>query len=211
MNGSDSGRNKCFDFSIENLLRVETGSRKVSQTFSHVGFIRTDYATLGGMDLRGSNSKTVESHRQNMVSSSPLSQEMTRHEEESPTLSWLNCTRFNPPKVTRSRKRPGVQERRPGRGPRIPFSPGQISLLEKTFSKSRYLSSDSIARLASALNLSNDRVKIWFQNRRARFKREVGSHSSVRDQLSPISRPSTSHTHWTTTTTRSANLINLLR
>lgn len=102
MNGSDSGRNKCFDFSIENLLRVETGSRKVSQTFSHVGFIRTDYATLGGMDLRGSNSKTVESHRQNMVSSSPLSQEMTRHEEESPTLSWLNCTRFNPPKVTRT-------------------------------------------------------------------------------------------------------------
>ena len=60
--------------------------------------------------------------------------------------------------MTGSKKRAGCK--RYGRGPRIPFAPHQIAVLESTFSKSQYLSSDCIHRLADTLHLSETRVNI---------------------------------------------------
>lgn len=83
----------------------------------------------------------------------------------------------------------GPVKRTPGRLPRVPFTPGQLSALEDAYKVSTYLSSEEANQLAYNLDLTNTRVKIWFQNRRARDRREkreaaigtppMGSGSSI--------------------------------
>lgn len=63
-------------------------------------------------------------------------------------------------------------KRTPGRLPRIPFTPHQLSELEQAFSSATYLSTEDANKLATRLELTGVRVKIWFQNRRARDRRE---------------------------------------
>ncbi|KAF0303371.1 Homeobox protein MSX-1 [Amphibalanus amphitrite] len=92
-------------------------------------------------------------------------------DDKEPEYDWLNCTRYKPPKLPRPKKE-GVQKRRLGRNPRIPFSSHQIALLEHKFRHKQYLSSYDVTELASLLCLSQTRVKIWFQNRRARERRD---------------------------------------
>ncbi|CAH8453800.1 unnamed protein product [Heterobilharzia americana] len=58
------------------------------------------------------------------------------------------------------------------RSPRIPFTRDQIFGLERKFQKSKYLSGWEVKQLAINLNLTETRVKIWFQNRRARERRD---------------------------------------
>ena len=61
---------------------------------------------------------------------------------------------------------------RPSRQPRIPFTPFQQSNLESKFKKDHYLTPDAVKELSMLLDLPEQRIKIWFQNRRARERRE---------------------------------------
>ncbi|GLV43320.1 uncharacterized protein CBL_03863 [Carabus blaptoides fortunei] len=88
------------------------------------------------------------------------------------TFPWLQCTRYCPPKLPRSQKKEGPQKRQLGRHPRIPFSGQQLAVLEEKFKNSPYLSSTEVTQLSRKLQLADIRVKIWFQNRRARERRE---------------------------------------
>uniref|UniRef100_A0A182LVQ0 Homeobox domain-containing protein n=1 Tax=Anopheles culicifacies TaxID=139723 RepID=A0A182LVQ0_9DIPT len=88
-----------------------------------------------------------------------------------PTFDWLYYTRYHPPKLPRPQKS-GPVKRTPGRLPRVPFTPAQLSALEDAYKVSTYLSSEEANQLAYSLELTNTRVKIWFQNRRARDRRE---------------------------------------
>uniref|UniRef100_A0A182XK77 Homeobox domain-containing protein n=1 Tax=Anopheles quadriannulatus TaxID=34691 RepID=A0A182XK77_ANOQN len=88
-----------------------------------------------------------------------------------PTFDWLYYTRYHPPKLPRPQKT-GPVKRTPGRLPRVPFTPAQLSALEDAYKVSTYLSSEEANQLAYSLELTNTRVKIWFQNRRARDRRE---------------------------------------
>uniref|UniRef100_A0A182NKU3 Homeobox domain-containing protein n=1 Tax=Anopheles dirus TaxID=7168 RepID=A0A182NKU3_9DIPT len=88
-----------------------------------------------------------------------------------PTFDWLYYTRYHPPKLPRPQKA-GPVKRTPGRLPRVPFTPAQLSALEDAYKVSTYLSSEEANQLAYSLELTNTRVKIWFQNRRARDRRE---------------------------------------
>ena len=54
---------------------------------------------------------------------------------------------------------------------RASFSHQQLLELERRFSIQRYLSSEDRARLAANLNLTENQIKIWFQNRRYKTRR----------------------------------------
>lgn len=58
---------------------------------------------------------------------------------------------------------------------RTVFSRSQIFQLETMFDMKRYLSSSERAGLAKALNMTETQVKIWFQNRRNKWKRQIAA------------------------------------
>lgn len=58
------------------------------------------------------------------------------------------------------------------RKPRVLFSQAQVYELERRFKQQRYLSAPEREHLAQILKLTSQQVKIWFQNRRYKMKRQ---------------------------------------
>jgi hypothetical protein len=54
---------------------------------------------------------------------------------------------------------------------RTKFNKYQLDILEATFQKTHYPDVSIVDRLADVLTLGTERISVWFQNRRARFKR----------------------------------------
>uniref|UniRef100_A0A4X2JPG7 Homeobox domain-containing protein n=1 Tax=Vombatus ursinus TaxID=29139 RepID=A0A4X2JPG7_VOMUR len=67
---------------------------------------------------------------------------------------------------------PRGSKARPRRKPRVLFSQAQVFELERRFRQQRYLSAPEREHLARALRLTSTQVKIWFQNRRYKCKRQ---------------------------------------
>ncbi|XP_075898766.1 homeobox protein DBX1-B-like [Nelusetta ayraudi] len=90
------------------------------------------------------------------------------------TFSW--------PLTTRGKPRRGMLRR-------AVFSDLQRKALERTFQKQKYISKPDRKKLASKLGLKDSQVKIWFQNRRMKWRnskeRELLSTGGCRQQTLP--------------------------
>ncbi|XP_054916589.1 homeobox protein pnx [Poeciliopsis prolifica] len=73
---------------------------------------------------------------------------------------------------TQRRREPPPPLEVKGRRIRTAFTPEQLRLLECSFRRSRYLSVLERHSIAAALRLSETQVKIWFQNRRTKWRKE---------------------------------------
>ncbi|KAM6924322.1 homeobox protein Nkx-2.5 [Xenentodon cancila] len=76
------------------------------------------------------------------------------------------------------------------RKPRVLFSQVQVYELERRFKQQRYLSAPERDHLAGALKLTSTQVKIWFQNRRYKCKRQRQDQSLEMVSLPPPRRVS---------------------
>ncbi|GMR42399.1 hypothetical protein PMAYCL1PPCAC_12594, partial [Pristionchus mayeri] len=70
------------------------------------------------------------------------------------------------------------------RKPRTIYSSAQLSSLQKRFMKTQYLALPERAALAAELGLTQTQVKIWFQNRRSKHKKQ-GRPDSINGCGSP--------------------------
>lgn len=78
-------------------------------------------------------------------------------------------------KTSEDGERPKPRSRRK---PRVLFSQAQVFELERRFKQQRYLSAPEREHLASSLKLTSTQVKIWFQNRRYKCKRQRATLAS---------------------------------
>lgn len=70
------------------------------------------------------------------------------------------------------------QVRRKPRRIRTTFTPEQLRRLESEFTFQMYLVGDFRMYLAKELNLTESQVKVWFQNRRIKQRKNVGKPQS---------------------------------
>lgn len=80
--------------------------------------------------------------------------------------------------------------------PRTAFSAAQIKALETEFERGKYLSVAKRTALAKQLNLTETQIKIWFQNRRTKWKRkytadveQLASHYYAQLGIGGFARP----------------------
>ncbi|PZC75482.1 hypothetical protein B5X24_HaOG206023 [Helicoverpa armigera] len=103
---------------------------------------------------------------------------------------WLCCTRYRPPRL-----------------------PPQAAALEAAYARAPYLAPPALRALAAALQLRDDRIKIWFQNRRARERREKCSTIAP---PAAVTLPATTTAHvsllspWTTTSNIHGHQYNIV-
>jgi hypothetical protein len=83
-----------------------------------------------------------------------------------------------------SREQPVSKQSKSKRRTRTQFSKQQIDCLEAVFNKSHYPEVQMVDRLSEKLGLSIERISVWFQNRRAKFKKSKKSNDH---SLSPSS------------------------
>lgn len=67
---------------------------------------------------------------------------------------------------------------------RTAFTPTQLLHLENAFDKNHYIVGTERKQLASYLNLSETQIKVWFQNRRTKYKRQQAEEKATSQQQS---------------------------
>ncbi|CAH3122590.1 homeobox protein GBX-2-like [Pocillopora verrucosa] len=98
-----------------------------------------------------------------------------------PSQSRVTQESSSPPKTTSERPQSSTSAHQGGqkttsrrtRRVRTAFTPFQLLCLETSFEKNHYVVGSERKQLASYLKLSETQVKVWFQNRRTKWKRQA--------------------------------------
>lgn len=85
----------------------------------------------------------------------------------------------------KARSNAGVGGSRNTKRQRTKFDQHQIELLEAAFNLTHYPDTNQVDRMSTALGLSIERISIWFQNRRAKFKKSAKSGGATQQQQPP--------------------------
>uniref|UniRef100_T1JIU8 Homeobox domain-containing protein n=1 Tax=Strigamia maritima TaxID=126957 RepID=T1JIU8_STRMM len=71
----------------------------------------------------------------------------------------------------------------------VPFTSLQLAILETHYKTNAYISGIDVTYLSVYLNLSPNKIKVWFQNRRARERRLNKKNSDNKIPPDPLSPP----------------------
>jgi len=112
--------------------------------------------------------------------------------------AWVFCTRYSdrPSSGPRARKMkksetnsssssttspsPSISD---DKRPRTAFTSDQLKRLRQEFTANRYLTEERRKNLCSELGLSENQLKIWFQNKRAKLKKSAGEKGELAKML----------------------------
>merc|ERR550539_465425 len=107
--------------------------------------------------------------------------------------AWVFCTRYSDrpssgPRARKMKKSEGstVTTRTPSsddKRPRTAFTSEQLKRLRKEFTANRYLTEERRKNLCAELGLSENQLKIWFQNKRAKLKKSTGEKGELAKML----------------------------
>ncbi|CAH3043505.1 unnamed protein product [Porites lobata] len=95
----------------------------------------------------------------------------TRISQERPVTVKTSPERSNQSTPTQQTGQKSAPRR--SRRVRTAFTPFQLLCLETSFEKNHYVVGSERKQLASYLKLSETQVKVWFQNRRTKWKRQA--------------------------------------
>uniref|UniRef100_A0A9J7ZJ36 Developing brain homeobox 2 n=2 Tax=Cyprinus carpio TaxID=7962 RepID=A0A9J7ZJ36_CYPCA len=199
VNSHTRGRNSSERSRLEDDVLKQTRNLNDMAGFPHPGFGNSGKCFLIENLLRspapGVRPKRVSGPLGLMLKDRCVSQDREREQTPSVIMTGVSLPRCSGPGPVRSSAplfpkavgsvlwSPALSSRsRPGILRRAVFSEEQRRELEKTFRKQKYISKSERKRLATNLCLKETQVKIWFQNRRMKWR-------NSREKESTCTRP----------------------
>ncbi|OAF69542.1 hypothetical protein A3Q56_02717 [Intoshia linei] len=116
----------------------------------------------------------------------PEKSESNKEDQSKVWPAWVYCTRYSdrPCSGSRNRKIKGnrIRNRQESKRSRTAFTDTQLYMLKNEFEISKYLSEYRRRKLSKELNLKESQIKVWFQNKRAKIKKNSKENETLDDE-----------------------------